>query len=289
MTCMTDFPSKVPDAAPNSTDSSPLYTRLATLVDRLDRGFLVGTDVIPWSCPVPFFGDFSTPRVATLGINPSSREFTDKNGNELKGIYRRFHTLYSLGIGCWAETDARHLGLILDACRLYFSGNPYNAWFKKLDLVISQAKASYYGPFSTACHLDLVPYATAHKWTDLSEKQRSLLLEAGGENLGLFLRDSPVRILILNGTSVVKRFQSIAGSSLEAQEVPAWSLSRQSKRNVAGVAYKGMVDKLSGIKLGHDLMVLGFNHNLQSSFGVSMEVIGAIGNWVAQSAQEVRW
>jgi len=267
-------------------DLANVYTTLMTLIDRLDSEAVSGTDVIRWGCPVPSFGDLSTSRVATLGLNPSNREFVDLSGNELQGQRRRFHTLNSLGLTSWSEVDARHLRLILEACRSYFSGNPYNAWFKRLDLVVSGAKASYYDESYGACHLDLIPYATERKWTELTAQQRSLLLSVAGNSLGLLLRDSPIRILILNGRSVVDQFQDIAGVYLERQEMPAWSLPRQSPRNVAGVAYRGVVDALSGIVLEHKLLVLGFNHNLQSSFGVTTGVIHAIRGWIAQATKE---
>jgi hypothetical protein len=263
-----------------------MYSTLTTLIDRLDSSAVLGTNVIKWGCPVPSFGDLSRSKVATLGLNPSNREFVDEAGNELEGPSRRFHTLTSLGLGSWSEVDARHLSMILTSCREYFIGNPYDRWFKTLDYVISGTNASYYGASKNACHLDLIPYATVCKWTELSAKQRSSLLAASGDTLGLLLRESPVKILILNGRSVVEQFQGIAGVRLEKQEMPAWSLPRQSTPDVAGVAYRGIVDTVSGIALGHQLLVLGYNHNLQSSFGVTTKVIRAICAWIAQASEE---
>lgn len=249
-----------------------MHTTLATLIDRLDSATLSGTNVIRWGCPVPSFGDLSSSRVATLGLNPSNREFVDELGNELEGMSRRFHTLRSLGLRSWSSIDARHLRLILQSCRSYFLGNPYDRWFKRLDLVVSGTKASYYDTSYTACHLDLIPYATMRKWTELTAQQRSSLLAVAGDTLGLLLRNSPVRILILNGRSVVEQFQEIAGVCLERREIPAWSLQRQSRPAVIGLAYRGVVETLSGIVLEQKILALGFNHNLQSSFGVTKEV-----------------
>ncbi|MBZ5523718.1 MAG: hypothetical protein LAP21_15900 [Acidobacteriia bacterium] len=244
------------------------------------------TDVIKWGCPVPSFGDISRSRVATLGLNPSNREFVDEMGDELQGELRRFHTLKSLGLKDWSDADARHLRLILESCRRYFLGNPYDTWFKRLDHVVSGAKASFYDTACGACHLDLIPYATVRKWTELTASQRSSLLAVAADTLGLLLRDSPVRILILNGKSVVEQFQEIAGIRLEQEKMPGWSLPRQRKPDVAGFAYRGVVHSLSGIDLYHRILVLGFNHNLQSSFGVTKEVIRSIRNWISRAASE---
>lgn len=264
-----------------------MYSTLTTLIDRLDSSAISGTDVIRWGSPVPSFGDLSSAVVATLGLNPSNREFVDESGDELEGTSRRFHTLKSLGLSSWEEVDARHLHMIIESCRFYFQGNPYDTWFKKLDQVISGTNASYYSPSSCACHLDLIPYATARKWTELSPRQRSTLLASAGDTLGLLLRDSPVRILILNGRSVVQEFQAISGVSLESGEMPTWSLPRQSNPGVRGVSYRGMIDSLSGVTLGRDILVLGFNHNIQSSFGVTSEVLRAIRSWITQSVEEM--
>jgi len=252
----------------------------------LDHIALSGTSVIPWSSPVPSFGDLSRSKIATLGLNPSNLEFVDSSGNELDGASRRFHTLKSLGLARWADANARHLQLIVESCRGYFRRNPYDGWFKKLDYLISGTKASYYDASTKACHLDLIPYATARKWTALTGDQRSSLLGAAGDTLGLLLRDSPIRLLILNGKSVVELFQNVAGIRLEKQAMRDWSLPRRSQSEVTGLAYKGTVRSLSGIRLEREILVLGFNHNIQSSFGVTTEVTAAIRRWIARTADE---
>ena len=51
------------------------------LLSRLVRDLVdsnVDSNVIPWACPIPSFGDFTRARVATLGLNPSNREFVDE-------------------------------------------------------------------------------------------------------------------------------------------------------------------------------------------------------------------
>ena len=259
---------------------------LSTLIERFEDTALAGANVIPWSCPVPAFGDLSRSTIATVGLNPSNREFVDDEGNELEGPLRRFHTLKSLGLTCWADANAQHLQLIVDSCSAYFSRNPYDRWFKKLDHLISGTDVSYYHESMKACHLDLIPYATSCKWTELSSRQRSSLLAVAADTLGVLLRDSPVRLLILNGNSVVEKFQDISGVRLEKQAMRNWALPRQSNSDVNGFAYTGCVRNISGTKLKRELLVLGFNHNIQSSFGVTTEVTTAIRHWIAQTASE---
>jgi hypothetical protein len=266
--------------------SLSLYPALTTLIDRLDNPRISKTGVIRWGAPVLSFGDLSEARVATLGLNPSNLEFVDRFGDELHGTARRFHTLASLGLRTWADVDVRHLRLILESCCQYFLGNPYDRWFKKLDQVVVGAGASFYDPDRSACHLDLIPYATTSKWTELTRRQRATLLNLAGDTLGLLLRDSEVRVLILNGKSVVEQFQEASGISLERESMACWSLNRRPKPNVMGVAYRGLVSAISGIPLAHEILVLGYNHNLQSSFGVTNEVIFAIRDWISQAVSE---
>jgi hypothetical protein len=175
----------------------------------------------------------------------------------------------------------------MDSCREYFSRNPYDGWFKRLDQIISGTGASYYGWRAEACHLDLIPYATACKWTELTSSQRSDLLNVAGDTLGLLLKSSHVELLVLNGNSVVGQFEEIADICLEKQVMADWCLPRRSGPPVTGFAYSGSVRSLSGVELGREIFVLGYNHNIQSSFGVTKQVITAIRNWVSEAAANV--
>lgn len=272
---------------PPARSQVSLFSTLATLIDRIAADAAQEADVIAWGCPVPVFGDLTVARVATLGLNPSNREFVDERGTELTERARRFHTLRSLGLTGWDDAQAEHLDRILETCRDYFAGNPYDRWFRRLDTVVSVTGASFYDAEHHACHLDLIPYATARKWTELSGRQRAGLIRLTGDTLGLLLRRSAVRVLILNGQSVVTHFQQATGLLLERIEMPGWALPRESGDHVPGYAYHGQVEAVSGFPLPHDLLVLGFNHNLQSSYGVTAAVIQAIRQWIGLAAHEV--
>lgn len=263
-----------------------MKSTLSVLVSRLSDRPLSSTCVIPWGAPVPSFGNLSRSRVATLGLNPSNREFVDINGRELDGGMRRFHTLKSLGLVRWSDASKEHLKLIENSCRNYFCRNPYDGWFGSLDRLITGTGASYYRKNSTACHLDIVPFATARKWSELSIQERSRLLDMSGDALGFLLRDSQVRLLILNGRSVVEGLQAISGVDFDKKEVSSWELPRKSGRGVSGYSYEGVISEISGVKLGRDIKVLGFNHNIQSSFGVTSKVRHSIQAWIADCLRE---
>ena len=63
-------------------------------------------EVVPGSTPVVAFGDPFVATVATLGINPSLREFLN-GGQFLDGPSRRLATLRSLGAESLGSTDRR--------------------------------------------------------------------------------------------------------------------------------------------------------------------------------------
>ena len=284
---MVRTPRTVREPGPDvRTSLAKVCETLAALVDRLDSTESQTARCIPWSSPVPVFGDWNLADVATLGINPSNREFVDAFGNELDEAERRFHTLSSLGLRDWGDADVRHLERISEACRGYFTRNPYDRWFKRLEYVISGVDASFYGGANGACHFDFIPFATEAKWGTLSTHEQNLLLTASGDTLGKMIRNSRAQILVLNGAAVVRMFERFAGTHLEVEEIEDWSLARKNGHPVRGIAYTGVVESLTDIDLGFERLVLGFNHNLQSSFGVSNRHYLAIRDWVASKVQE---
>lgn len=260
---------------------------LSNLIQRLDSPELSDLSVIPWATPVISFGNLSSSRIATLGLNPSNREFVDSSGVELTGNYRRFHTLGSLNIEGWSEVREEHIEKIKSSCDEYFDKNPYDRWFKSLEKLIAGSGISYYGLFSNACHLDIVPYVTSTKWGELSIVQRHSLLKMTADSLGLLLRESNIEILILNGQSVIENLQSASRCSFKREIIQDWVLPRRSTKGVTGYAYTGTISQVSGVELGRKVHVLGYNHNIQSSFGVTKKVKDAIQEWISRSTKEV--
>jgi len=254
-----------------------MHSTFALLLNRLREPNLVRNGVLPWAAPIPVFGNISRAKVATVGLNPSDLEFIDQTGSELTDGSRRFHTLSSLQLSEWVDADARQIELMLESCFLYFTRNPYNRWFRPLDKIMSSTPFSLYR--SGACHLDLVPYATSPTWGKLSPQQRRKLLAINADILPLILKESKIQILILNGKSVAENFQAMTGSTLRQIEMPAWTLPSGNRHR--GFAYRGEIDRLTGISLPKPLLVLGYNHNMQSSFGITADVRQRIGSWIA--------
>lgn len=263
-----------------------MLSTLVRMIDRLDAGRVPGEAILERSCPVPFFGDALTARVATVGLNPSDLEFVDRTGHILVDGQRRLHTLDSLGVGKWGQVGSVELTAILAACREYFRRNPYVSWFGALERILSIGGATYFGDRPTACHLDIVPYATRAKWSLLPHHVRTSLVANTVDVLGRIVRDSGIRVVVLNGRSVVTHFERLIGSKLTKNEVLDWALPRGSGHSVRGVAYQGSTSTIGGVRLDAPLSVVGYNHNLQSSFGMTRLVTNSIGNWVGHAVGE---
>lgn len=253
---------------------------LAALIPVPEPGPPDHPDVLGWGCPVPFFGHLESARLATVGINPSNREFAGIDGRELTGPSRRLPTLSSLGLSSWALADHDVQRTIARACCDYFDHNPYWGWFRTLQQVIAPTGISYYSPGAGACHLDLIPWATIRKWGTLPLATRALLLDHAAQAIATVIASAPLVMLVLNGSEVVRQFQAITSQPLDSCQIAGWDLARSNGRPVTGVAYSGMITTIGSIPLGREILVTGFNHNLQSSFGVSTAVRTAISSWI---------
>lgn len=243
--------------------------------------------VMHWASPILAFGNPLLSKIATLGLNPSDKEFIDDNGNELTNSNRRFQTLKSVGISKWDEVNEEQIKLIEDQCNEYFIRKPYDGWFKRLDFLISGTSLSYYFPSMEACHLDLVPYATSIKWGNLSTSQKTRLLNNYGDFLGRIIKMSEnLTVLVLNGKTVIDNLQKISDVSFIVNEEPRWNLPRENTNDIKGYSYEGHLSKIGGIELGKKILALGFNHNIQSSFGVTSTVQQEIRNWISEKTKK---
>lgn len=144
---------------------------------RIRRVIRLDSHVVAGSTPVVSFGDAHSAAVATLGLNPSRVEFLDRNGNELVGSSRRLATHRSLDTSDLARAPESVIAQVLNDCNSYFARNPYRQWFDQLELILKACDVSYYN--GSACHLDLVQWATDPTWGSLRPAGlRNRLLDA---------------------------------------------------------------------------------------------------------------
>ena len=161
-----------------------------------------GCGVIPMTTPVISFGVFTTAKIATLGINPSAKEFTS-GGKLLTGENKR---LSDEEFQPFNPTD------IWFKCKYYFLGNPYWSWFSHLEELLLQVGASYK---TTACHLDLSPWATDPIFGNLNPQQQQNLLNHDRDFLNWQIVESPIRTVLFTGATVYKTIEAAQNYHLQ--------------------------------------------------------------------------
>lgn len=223
---------------------------------RIRQPLPTGMPVVPGSTPVIAFGDLRRANVATLGWNPSKLEFLDQAGSELSGGQRRLETLTSLTHRDLSTAPAAVIREVFEGCNHYFQRNPYRRWFDVLEKVLKRLNVSYYD--GTACHLDFVQWSTDPVWRDLRPFEKELLIAADLPFLRQQIAQEHIQLLLLNGSGIAKQFSNRLGVQLSETD--------------AGLSE----GKLFVGKSAEGVQVIGWNLNLQSSFGVSNAYIESV-------------
>lgn len=207
--------------------------------------------IIAGSTPVVAFGDPVESWLATLGINPSRAEFLDASGALLDGDDRRLATLPSLGVDRYEDLTPDHARAIVDDCASYFDRRP-SAWFTPLGAVITEALGATYADRS-ACHLDLVQWATRNLWGELPAEDQMELLRRDVGFLRKQLTSLGHRTVVVNGRSVMR--------SVERAALVRW-------RTVATLA--GPPTAQFSVGTAGGTTYLGWTCNLQSQHGATV-------------------
>lgn len=162
------------------------------------------------------FGDSLAARVATLSMNPSSSEFVSKDGDWLLGPKRRLASFISLGVSDPRELDDEAVHAVLTESNQYFQGlNWFRKWFGRLEALLN---ASGFGSYidGSACHLDLVQWATHPIQRDVPAPAWDRLVQGGREFLAWQLAQANLDTVLVNGMACVREL-------LSAKVVQAWS------------------------------------------------------------------
>ncbi len=174
--------------------------------------------IVKNSIPVISFGDPSQAKVVTVSINPSDKEFLNDQKEELVDNERRFETLTSLDISNLEEIPITQIEAIYQSCLNYFNKdnnphNPYKKWFNPLEKLLNNLGVSYYN--GSACHLDLVQWATSTKWNDLGEDIQKKLLQADVPFLKKQLENNNnIEVILINGRTTFEAVKNELGINL---------------------------------------------------------------------------
>lgn len=222
--------------------------------ERIRRPPPEGCHIIPQSTPVIAFGNARVSRAATLGLNPSKIEFEDETGHLLNGTTRRLSTHLSLGINDLQSASQVIVERVLTECDNYFHNNPYRRWFDRLLPVLRACGASYYD--GTACHLDLIQWATNPTWSSLPPEVRSKLISEDFDFLRRQLSAGNIETLLVNGKSVWEALKLNLGREL------SWAKFG----TIEGLTHQPC-DLFGAVAFGR-IHVIAWSTNRQSSFGV---------------------
>lgn len=230
-------------------------------------------EVVHGATPVLSFGDPYHAEVATLGINPSAREFVE-NGRLLAGRHRRLATLESLGAQRTLDLTEQQIRTVVEECASYFhpDRNPYRRWFDTLDRVLRTGLGvSYYD--GSACHLDLVQWATDPVWGKLPDRGvKQTLLKEGLPHLRNQLKFGKVRLVVLNGRQVLRQAVAVGLARLAS----------------SGTLRVGTLSCSLYSGEGEGVRFIGWSTNLQSSRGVTREFKSQLERWLATAEIQER-
>ena len=274
-------------------------TKIPDYIDkRIRQPIPSGLCMVPGSTPIVAFGDARTAKVATLGFNPSHREFQDKGRLELTGSCRRLTTHKSLGVSDLAIATEATISKVLNDCNSYFQRKPYRWWFDQLDLILKGCGVSYYD--GSACHLDLVQWATKTQWTCLSDRVQNCLLNADVTFLSEQLDNENIELLLMNGGGVAGQFEKEFNTVLmerclgEMGPIPDSGGPSYNRVRMRCLGEMGPIPEFSGgpIRLysgclHNRVRIIAWNVNLQSSFGVSNELKYVLAERVGQIAKGI--
>ena len=203
---------------------------------------------VPRSLPVLFFGDPDRAITATVGINPSYREYARHAGRsdgarliELDGSnVRRFETLTSLGAAGRDTLSDLQCERAIETMTHYFDpGRPtFGRWFGHMNNVLDGMGISY--ATGLAVHLDLIQEATFPTWSELGRTwpaEAAALWATDTEFFRWQVAALPATALLCNGRGVYVEVTRILGAMQVAESrfgrLTWWaSISRQRAKAV---------------------------------------------------------
>lgn len=187
------------------------------MIQRARASIPTGLNITPQTTPVVAFGRPQGARVATLGINPSDKEFNKSDGSLLPLDRKRLVDRETLNIEDQTELSLEDAERVVEGGYSYFENRDrvYKTWFSWMETyAVRPSGASYFD--GTACHLDLVQWATSPAWRNVDPNRvQRVLLDSDVEFLRFQLTTYKIPLLLLNGRAVLNQFTELRIASLE--------------------------------------------------------------------------
>lgn len=184
-----------------------------TILEYIKQPIPENMDIVSQSVPILFFGHIENAHIATIGINPSDKEFLSIDKIILEKKEKRLKDRQDLNKSDNDELSMDDAREIYDSKTKYFKKNPYKPWFGEKNtgnmeriLKIFNKSYSYYN--DTAIHLDITPWATSKKWKEYNDNEKKLLITLGNDIAIKIIKNSNIKILYINGKSVLKYLEN---------------------------------------------------------------------------------
>lgn len=163
------------------------------------------------STPVISFGNFEKARIGTLGINPSPKEFFNRD-NLLAPDKKRLIDLESLNLQSHEQITENQAQAVLDGCYNYFNKRPLE-WFDEFEELLNVKSFSYKD--GSASHIDLVQWCTTPEWGKIPSIEQKKLLESDKNFFHWQLENNNMEVIILGGRQVLNQVEAIPEITLE--------------------------------------------------------------------------
>jgi hypothetical protein len=207
-----------------------------------------------------------------VGINPSSNEFN--GGKSLLPLSKkRLVDVQSLELHDTGTMTSEMVEQVWKGCISYFlpDKNPFWAWFKDLELVMRKTSASYRD--GSACHIDLVQWATMPAWRGLSKSVQEEFLRADHDFFKEQVASKNIELLLLNGRQVYD--QVLRTGLFQLEQVGEIRFTAAGKSSTSKLV-KGYGPN-GGLVLGWTLNI----QNMHVSKSEKTRIVDELGDWIA--------
>ena len=223
------------------------------IIERIKRKIEPEMYILPQSTPVIYFGNYDKAKACTISLNPSDKEFVNDSSFLLDNENsERLCSRKKLNKADNDELTDDEAETVLRYCKDYFNKNPYTWWFNPFDKFINYYKGySYYD--DSCVHLDLVQWATCEKWSKIPENTRNKHIVSDLPVLK-YLLNKNFEIMFLNGITVVSNISEYLKIKFDRKKMTYRVNSMNKELEIYHAIY-------------NDIEVIGWNLNLQRSFG----------------------
>ena len=192
--------------------------RPASLEQRIARcEKCTGGPVAPDWLPISYYGDYANANAWVVTINPSDREFVDRNKVDLTGEQQRFSCLKDFPpLDRRSQLTDDQIEVALDRQQVVFHGTPYRAFFEKPGRFLMMVHDGDFamggiGAFKDGVtskegrkfrysYMDTVKCATRLPWGQMGRADRDTLLDnCLGFTEEQFRTKTGLKLMLING------------------------------------------------------------------------------------------